>query len=104
MPRTRVCDNDYHGNNNHKPLRADLKVLSGLADVHDDDANEDVGEDEVAQEDEGDGVEPAQRHALGIQDILYVCPSVHLSPCNSHPLHCHTQGKRQDWLCFRSLT
>ena len=44
----------------------------------DDDSNEEVGEDEVAEEDEHNGKELAAHVALGGQAVLEVCPAVSL--------------------------
>ena len=44
----------------------------------DDDSNEEVGEDEVAEEDEHNGEELASSVSLGGQAVLEVCPAISL--------------------------
>ena len=59
-------------------MRTHLELFCRLADVHDDDADEDVAEDEVSHEYKDHGVDPAVRQIPVIQSVLYIRPSVRL--------------------------
>ena len=72
---------------------AHLKVLCGLTNVHDDDADEDVCEDEVAKEDEDNGIHTTA-FIICIQTLLDIRPAVHLENKRALTSLCSSRLKR----------